>query len=340
MWASCQVSVGNVCFGILSLFCRLRRFVANNCCYDIMYYGRIKVPRETGATLLWLIVGDTMDKNAVKQTVIERLELENSMTELVELLPSLERSAQRYAGLLETVEENKQKLENSKIKLFALGILGKKEECLEQAEMDVHKARGEANEAQFELESVQERIRSISAKLSDTKELLEDYFDLLEKEGDTTIKERILTLNELTNLKSVIEEDIKRMKKLLSRAEEIWIYGDIQADISGKFYNKKDATLREHTYLIKSAVTDFVEHLTRYNAYAPEVIRIAFHEDWMDEKSYWDQQQLASDSHDRIKKVDNWFFNFELSWNRLKKSQKEAEGIMRSEIVKCLERRN
>ena len=79
-----------------------------------------------------------------------------------------------------------------------------------------------------------------------------------------------------------------------------------------------------------------LEHIARYNAYAPEEIKITIHEEWMDNKDYWAGQQIAEDSHARIKKVDDWFFRFESLWNKLKKRQREAEDIMRSEVLEYL----
>ena len=165
---------------------------------------------------------------------------------------------------------------------------------------------------------------------------MEDYLATLEGEEAKTIKWRIIALKELSRMRYAITEDIVQMQAVLKRAEEIWIYGDIKADMSGRRYNSKDSTLRAHTALIKQAVSELIEHITRYNAYAPEEIKIVFHEDWMDDKDYWAGQQLAEDSHDRIKKVDDWFFRFESLWKKLKKRQNEAEDIMRNEVLEYL----
>lgn len=277
-----------------------------------------------------------MEKMELKQIVIERIQLEQSRTELLEQLPSLEKNAKKFANLLEMAEESKQKLENSKLNQLVLGVFGKKEERLQQEENNVRKARGEANAAQFELDSAKERIHSIAVELSGTEDLLEEFLSTLEGEEGNNIRWRIIALKELSSMQYAIGEDIVEVKALLKKAEEIWIYGDIKADLSGRRYNSKDSTLRAHTVLIKRAVSDLLEHIARYNAYAPEEIKITIHEDWMDNKDYWAGQQIAEDSHARIKKVDDWFFRFESFWNKLKKRQKEAEDIMRSEVLEYL----
>lgn len=277
-----------------------------------------------------------MEKKELKQIVIERVQLEQSRTELLEQIPSLEKNAKKIADLLEIAEENKLKLENSKLNLFLLGVLGKKEERLQQEDNNVRRAKADAVAAQFALDSVKNRIESIAVELNGTEDLLEDFLSSLEGEDGNVVRWRIIALKELSDMRYAIDEDIVEMKALLKKAEEIWVYGDIQADLSGRRYNKKDSTLRAHTALIKRAVSDLMEHITRYNAYAPEEIKIIYHEDWMDDKAYWDGQQLAEDSHERIKKVDDWFFRFESLWKKMKKHQMEAEDIMRSEVVEYL----
>ena len=277
-----------------------------------------------------------MEKMELKQIVVERIQLEQSRTELLEQLPSLEKNAKKFANLLEIAEESKQKLGNSKLNQLVLGVFGKKEERLQQEENNVRKARGEANAAQFELDSAKERIHSIAVELSGTEDLLEEFLSSLEGEEGNDIRWRIIALKELSSMQYAISEDIVEMKALLKKAEEIWVYGDIKADMSGRRYNSKDSTLRAHTALIKRTVSDLLEHIARYNAYAPEEIKITIHEEWMDNKDYWAGQQIAEDSHARIQKVDDWFFRFESLWNKLKKRQKEAEDIMRSEVLEYL----
>ena len=281
-------------------------------------------------------MGVFMDRNEIKKLVVNRIELEKERAELKDQLPSLEKNVRKQTALLEMAEENKQRVENSKINMLLLSITGKKEERLQQEENEVRMARGEVNAAQFALDSSNSRLESIAIELNGTEDLLEDFLASLEGEEAKTIKWRIIALKELSSMQYAIAEDIVQMNAVLKRAEEIWVYGDIQADLSGRRYNRKDTTLREHTGAIKRAVAELIEHLTRYNAYAPEEIKVIFHEDWMDNKDYWVGQQLAEDSHARIKKVDDWFFRFESLWKKLKKRQNEAEDIMRSEVLEYL----
>lgn len=283
-----------------------------------------------------LLGGNTMDKNEMRKVIINRIELEAERANLQEQIAPLEKNVRKMTALYEDAEENKRRIEESKIGMLLLGVFGKKEERLQQEDNVVRKARGEVNAAQFELDSVNSRLQSIAIELNSTEDILEEFLATLEGEEGNAIKWRIIALKELSNMRYAIREDIAEMKTVLKKAEEIWVYGDIKADLSGRRYNSKDSTLRAHTALIKRAVSELVEHITRYNAYAPEEIKIIFHEDWMDNKAYWDGQQLAEDSHARIQKVDDWFFRFESLWNKMKKRQNEAEEILRSEVLEYL----
>ena len=277
-----------------------------------------------------------MERNEIKKLIINRIELEAERANLQEQIAPLEKKVRKMTVLLEDAEESKRRVEESKIGMLVLGVFGKKEERMQQEDNNVRKARGDANAAQFELDSVHNRLQSIAVELNGTEDVLEEFLATLEGEEGNAIKWRIIALKELSNMRYAIGEDIVEMKAVLKKAEEIWVYGDIKADLSGRRYNSKDSTLRAHTSLIKNAVSDLIEHITRYNAYAPEEIKVIFHEDWMDNKDYWAGQQLAEDSHARIQKVDDWFFRFESLWNKLKNRQYEAEEIMRSEVLEYL----
>lgn len=277
-----------------------------------------------------------MERNEMKKLMLNRIELEAERANLQEQLTVLEKNVKKATALWEQAEEDKCRIENSKLNMFVLSVFGKKEERLQQEEQTVRKAKGELNAAQFELESATNRLQSIAIELNGTEDLLEQFLTSLEGEEAKDIRWRIIALKELSNMRYLIREDIAELKKALKRAEEIWVYGDIQVDMSGRRYNKKDTTLREHTAVVSRAVNTLIEHITRYNAYAPEEIKIIFREEWMDKEDFWEGQHLAEASHERVKKVDDWFFRFESLWNKMKKQQNEAEEIIRSELLEYL----
>ena len=281
-------------------------------------------------------MGEKMDNKELKKIVLDRIVLERERAELLEEIPAVEKKIKKLANAVEEAQSDKEKLENSKINLFFLGVLGKKEERLQQEDNAVRNIRGEFSAAEYELNSIKNRIESIAIELSGTEDLLDEFLALLEGEEGEEIKNCIITLTELSNLRCCIDENIIETKKHLAKAGEIWIYGDIQTDLSGRRYNKKDVTLRNQTRLIQQSISGLIDLLEKYNAVAPEEIKIIYHEDWMDNKDYWANQQIAEDSHARIKKVDDWFYRFETCWNKMKKQQNEEEEILRDEITEFL----
>ncbi|MBR2044517.1 MAG: hypothetical protein IJ958_00085, partial [Agathobacter sp.] len=83
-------------------------------------------------------------------------------------------------------------------------------------------------------------------------------------------------------------------------------------------------------------VKKLISRIDEYNLIVPEGLRIEFREKWMDEEDYWKGQQLAEDSYDRIKKVDDWFFRFTNLWKKMKKQQDEVLEQMRNEVLDYL----
>jgi len=280
--------------------------------------------------------GNIMDNLEMKKVVIHRIELEAERAELYEQVPSVEKKIKQFTYLTDEAQLSLDNLKNSKGRQFIYGLIGQKETRLQEAENELRKVRGDLRAAEFELGSIKDRIESIGLELNITESTFDEFIKLLESEDKEDMKERLLAVKELPNLRHLIREKMVKLKQLLKKAEEIWVYGDIQADLSGRRYNRKDTTLREHTVLLKQAVSELVVLLEQYNSYAPEETKVIFHEDWMNDEKYWDGQQLAEDSHARIQKVDDWFFRFESVWNKMKKQQNEAEEILRSEVLEYL----
>lgn len=158
-----------------------------------------------------------MERNEIKRFILNFIELQKRRATLQEQIVSLENNLKKTTYALENAKENKARIENSSISIFFLGVLGKKEERLEQEEINI----------------------------------------------------------ETSNL---------------------------------------------------------VEHIKRYNEYASDEIEIDYYEDWMDNKAYWDGQEVAVDSHGRIKRVNDWFLKFNSMWNEIKDRQDEIEERMRKEL--------
>ncbi len=277
-----------------------------------------------------------MDNTEMKKVVINRIELEAERANLYEQMPSVEKKIKQFLYLTDEAQVSLDNLKNSKGRQFLLGIIGQKETRLQELENELRKVRGDLRAAEFELGSIKDRIESIGLELNITESTFDEFVELLENEDSEEMKVRLLAVKELPNLRHHIREKFVELKLLLKKAEEIWVYGDLDTDLSGRRYNRKDSTLRKHSKLIQKSVDELVALLNQYNIYAPEETKIIFHQDWMDNKEYWDNQQMAYDSHERIKKVDEWFYRLENCWNKMKKQQNEAEEILRSEVLEYL----
>lgn len=274
-----------------------------------------------------------MDIRGIKKFIHSFIELEIERATLQEQIILLEKNVNKMENILENAEESKHSLENSSFNMFLFGIFKKKEERLEQEEIKVRRAREDFNFAQFELDSAKERLLSVIAEIDNSEDKLQELLNLLENE-DKVIKENVVALKEISNMRYLITEDIANMKAVLKRAEEIWVYGDIHVDFTGTRYNKRDSTLRDHTILIEREISNLIEHMERYNTYAPDEIKLDYHEGWMDNKAYWEGQEVAVDSHGRIKRVNDWFCRFNSLWNELKSTQDETEERMRNQMIR------
>ena len=102
--------------------------------------------------------------------------------------------------------------------MFLLGVIGKKEERLEQEQIRVQRARNELNSAQYESDSAKERMQSVIKEISSLEGMLHEVLSFLKKDDDV-IKVSIIALKEISNMRYLITEDIVKLKALFKRAE-------------------------------------------------------------------------------------------------------------------------
>ena len=154
-----------------------------------------------------------MERNEIKRFILNFIELQKERATLQEQIVSLENNLKKTTYALENAKENKARIENSSISIFFLGVLGKKEERLEQEEIKVRRAKETFNSAQFEFDSANERMQSVITEITSIEGKLEKVLDLL-KDENNSIKENIVALKEISNMRYLIAEDIKKMKYL------------------------------------------------------------------------------------------------------------------------------
>lgn len=235
--------------------------------------------------------------------MFDTIQLEKERDKYETEISSKQRILKKLNMDLEFAQDEYKKLENSRVKKLLLGLMGKREESLQDAQNEIRKLRGEAINVELAITSAKNRLEYIEEELQKTAEYVEQCVSGLEElDNGDFLKKSFLVSSELPVLCAKISEKNKELKSLLIRAEEIYAYGDVNYDMSGHKYNKRDSTLRNHTLEIKVVVKELIEYLDTYNLLVPEEIQIEFHETWMDDEHYWDGQQLAEDSYSRVKK--------------------------------------
>lgn len=278
-----------------------------------------------------------MDINEGKKVLSDTIQLQKERDEYEAEISSKEKALKKLNMDLEFAEDEYRKLENSAVKKLFLGIMGKREASLQDAQNEIRRLHGEVANIEFTITSARNRIEHIEDELQNREEHVMEGLSILEKtENGDFIKKSFLISKELPVISQKVAEKNKELKKLLERATEIYTYGDIHSDMSGHRYNKRDTTLRNHTLEIKKVVKELITYLDAYNSLVPQEIQIIFREDWMDNEHYWDGQQLAEDSYSRVKKVDDWCFRFSNLWKKMKKQHDEVLTQLRNELLEYM----
>ena len=278
-----------------------------------------------------------MEMTEKKKALFDIVQLEKERAEHETEISSKQTTLRMLNLDLEIAQEKYEKIERVGIKRFLLGLMGKRETSLQDAQNEVRKLRGEISNIEFLVSSAKNRIETIEEELQKAREYEEDYVSVLHELGNgVSLKQSFLVVREMPVLCKDIGKNCERLSAELSRAEEIYKYGDIHSDISGHKYNKRDSTLKEHTLKIKESVNELVGSLDAYNSLVPEKIQLEFREPWMDDESYWHGQQIAEDSYERVKTVDVWFSRFSYLWKKTKTQQERVLEQLRNELLSCL----
>ena len=278
-----------------------------------------------------------MEMNETRKFLINIIRLGKERTEIETEILSQQANLKKLNLDLEFAQDEYDKLESSGIRKFFLGLTGKLETRLQDAQNEIRKLQGTISNAEFIISSNQHRIENIDNELQNTKEQEEECVSVLRKmENGDFLRQSFAVVRELPVLNQRIAESCKRLSAELSRAEEIYTYGDIHYDLTGHKYDKKDSTLRNHTYTIRDVVDELVGFLDAYNSLTPEEIQIEFREAWMDDKEYWNGQQIAEGSYTRVKKVDTWFSAFSYQWKKKKTQRESVLEQLRTELLDSL----
>lgn len=233
-------------------------------------------------------------------------------------LNSKELEKNQLKSALTEVDNKIEELNSSSLKNILLSLTHKKEATLQELEDELSALNSKLVIAEYEETSLKAKLDTIS------KENEEIYIQLLANPDITNeIKNKLITFHNFPTLCESITNKLKELKKFCSLADDIYYYGDIHYDKMGHKYNKKEITLKEYANSIKNNSNELVKLLNQYNTIVPSDKTISLNEEWMDNPTYWNNQQIASDSYNRISEVNTWLVQFNLDW-RIKNTLHQA----------------
>ncbi|MBR4027753.1 MAG: hypothetical protein IKJ01_09450 [Lachnospiraceae bacterium] len=273
------------------------------------------------------------EKSKLKNLFLNRMEVEQKREELRLQVNKIEEKIQKLTNDLQKAKLHYDSLENSSIKKLLLGITGKREEQLQKAQNEIRIIQGQITSIEFECNSMKNEVETLTIQLNETADCVDEYiYTFGDTEEEEVIKQAILAINKIPNLRYEIEQQIPKIKRLLEKSEQIYVYGDLQTDAFGRSYNRKDTTLRELARTVQKETDILLQLLAEYNSVTSENIRIGLHEDWMDDSTYWENCQLAQDCYERIHTVNWWFEVFTYVWDGLQEQQNQEEENLRAVI--------
>lgn len=281
-----------------------------------------------------------MTINDAKKILFDRVNIEIEATELKNEIHSKEKQVKKLTCLANEMQMQYDDLANSGMRMFFLGLLGKKEERLQEAQNEIRRIKGEGASTEFELNSMKDRLQEIEETIKEIQETCENCLDIIAEADGETIRTKIVAISEIPRLCLEISSRCAQTKPHFSTAYDIFqtrtIVHSRPSAMEGTF-NNRDSDMRKQSKLIENGVNHIIELLNTYNQYAPEEIKIEFHDKWMDKENYWADQVMADDSLARIKKVEDWFCRLDNCWNAMGKQQREAIHKLQEEVLAYLD---
>lgn len=276
-----------------------------------------------------------MNINDAKKVMLDRVNLEMEAAELGNEIQAKEKQIKKLSYWADEMQMQYDDLKNSGMRMFFLGLIGKKEARLQETQNEVRRTRGELSSAEFELESLKARVEDIQQTRKEIELVCNECMTLIAEMDGAQIKTKILAISEVPRLCAEICTRLAEVKPLFATAYDLYqtrtIAHSRPSAMEGTF-NNKDSDMRKLSKSIESGVDEIIQLLHTYNEYAPEEIKIEFHDKWMDKENYWAEQQMAYDSMERIKKVEDWFYRLDNCWKAMGKQKKEAMQKLQEEV--------
>ena len=280
-----------------------------------------------------------MTINDAKKVMLDRVNLAIEEAQLREEIQASQKQIKKLEYWAEELQMQYDDLKNSGMRQFFLGLIGKKEERLQEAENEVRKKNAELSSAKFELQSQQSRLEEIEQTTKEIESTCDTCLDVIAETDGADIRTKLLAISDLPEICAEISDQLAEVKSLFATAYDIFSIQRTRTTTitSPGTYLNKDTMMRRHSKLIEDGVNRIIDLLNQYNQYAPEEIKIEFHSKWMETENYWEEQMMAYDTMERIKKVEDWFFRVDNCWKVMWKQQKEAMQKLQEEMFEYLD---
>lgn len=282
-----------------------------------------------------------MNISDAKKVMLDRVNLAIEEAQLRDEIQATEKQIKKLEYWAEELQMQYDDLANSGMRQFFLGLIGKKEERLQEAENEVRKKNGELSAAKFELQSQQSRLEEIEQTTKEIEATCNTCLQTIADADGEAARTKLLAISELPKICMDITEHLAETKPFLKESYDIYAAPRVSRNTPGgssvSAYYNKDYEMRKQSKHIEEKVNRLIELLSTYNLYAPEEIEIEFHGAWMEKENYWEGQQMDYDTMERIKTVDEWFFGVDSRWKVMKKQQKEAMQKLQEEMFGYLD---
>ena len=276
-----------------------------------------------------------MNISDAKKVMLNRINLSIEESQILGEIREKEKLVKKLTNILEEKQENQYSLENNKVRQLVLVLMGKKQEYLQDAQNEVRRSNSELLSAQFELESLHKKLEEIQQSIEEMAEVNAECLNVIAEDGQD-IKLKLLAVNEVPGLCYFISEKMSAMKPHFDNSYAIWKVGDPTSSCMDGNASNRSRAMRNHCKVIENGVNEIIELLNTYNLYVPDEIKVDFHDKWLENDSYWDNQPLPDTSLELIRTVEDWFYRLDRCWKGIKKQQNEIIWELQAEVLSYL----
>lgn len=271
-----------------------------------------------------------------KKILIDIVQLSIEESQLIDEIREKEKLIKTLTNSLEEKQAEQYSLENNKVRQMVLVLMGKKEEYLQDAQNEVRRCNSELLSAQFELESLHKKSEEIQQTTKEMETVCQECMKVIGEESGQEIRTKFLAIMEVPQLCATISEKMSALKIQLNKSYSIWQVGEPTASCLDGNASNRGRAMRKHSKVIENGVNEVVGLLNTYNLYVPDEIKVDFHDKWLEDDTYWDNQPLPDTSLQLIRKVEEWFNRLNWSWKGMKKQQTATMQKLQEEVLAYL----